>query len=115
MSWDVALTYPNDTIARVSPHYEGTTILLGGNDQAEMSVTYNYGRCWRVHGWGNLADEFNGKTARDTIPELRRMIAVLGTETDPDYWAATDGNAGAALAVMLCWAEEHPDAAWSVR
>jgi len=87
---------------------------LGGNPSAELNVTYNYGRCWRQHGWGNLADELDGKTVETTIPELRRMVDMLGTDRTDDYWAATDGNAGYALSILLSWAEQHPDATWRV-
>ena len=52
--------------------------------------------------------------AADAIPLLENAVARLGTLRDEDYWQPTDGNAGAALAVLLGWARLHPDAVFHV-
>jgi len=41
---------------------------------------------------------------------LQKAISLLGTERDPDYWKATEGNAGYALSILLGWARLHPTA-----
>lgn len=119
MSWDVTLG--NERTAEgwlipveVERHEEGGTYMIGGNDQAELNVTYNYGRVYRRITGGNLRDMLDGKVAGETIPLLERCVAELGTERSADYWEAADGNAGAALAILLGWARQHPDAVWWV-
>ena len=37
-------------------------------------------------------------TVEQCLPVVQQAADCLGTETDPDYWAGTAGNAGKALA-----------------
>lgn len=106
MSWDVYLERDGETV-EVPSHTEGGTIAIGGDDRAELNVTYNYSEHYPFRS-------LDGATARDTIGILRDAVATLGTERDSDYWASTPGNAGHALSVLLRWAEAHPDAVWRV-
>lgn len=111
MSWDVALVGDNGVV-RVAAHEEGGTYVLGGNDRAELNVTYNYGPVYRRVLGHNLIDWLDGERAGDTIDTLKRVVVELGVEPDDDYWAATDGNAGRAAEILRRWAEQHPDAKW---
>lgn len=113
MSWWVYLEHDGKPVS-VENHSEGGTYAVGGISDAELNITYNYGRCWRAHGWGNLSEQFDGKTGRESIPELRRMVELLGTDQHQDYWEPNDGNAGHALSILLRWAEQYPDAVWRV-
>ena len=114
MSYDVYLM-KDEGIARVVPHQEGATIVVGGDDSAELNVTYNYGKFYYDH-----LDKQHGlkwlhkKKAQDTIERLEAAVKELGTERDGDYWAATAGNAGHALFILLSWAKQHPDAIFDV-
>jgi uncharacterized protein with von Willebrand factor type A (vWA) domain len=119
VSWDVALCDADDLAVEVADHTEGGIIMLGGNPRAEMSVTYNYGQLFR-EAWPEplsqrscLVVMLDGRTAAETIPHLEAAVRQLGTVQDSDYWAATPGNAGHALSVLLAWARQHPAATWS--
>ena len=114
MSYDVSLQYSDDTVAQVTPHYEGGTICLGGEAFATMSVTYNYAKHFaEVIGEFGIRN-LDGMKAIDTIPILKLGVQKLGTERDEDYWKTTPGNAGYALSVMLSWAQQCPNAVWHI-
>ena len=102
-------------VACVPCHQEGGTFVPGGTERAELNVTYNYSSLYRKH---LNEDEglrwLDGKAARDTLSALEKAVAVLGVVRDADYWKATPGNAGHALAVLLAWGRLHPDAVWRV-
>ncbi len=96
---------------------DGGTYCVGGTDECHLNVTYNYGRCYAEvfpdEGLSNgRISWLYGRTAVATIETLKRGVAMLGTERDADYWKATEGNAGAALARLLTFAEQHPDGVW---
>ena len=107
MSYDISLCDDAGRPVRVAPFEDGGTYVLGGSDEAELNVTYNYAG---LFGFRDL----HARRASDTIPELREAVQRLGTERDADYWKPTLGNAGAACARLLVWAEQHPHASWSV-
>lgn len=113
MSYDVSLV-ENDKNVRVSPHTEGGTYVVGGSPEAQISITYNYAPffCKALHEEGLCF--LSGKKARDVTELLRKAIASLGVEQDPDYWASTPGNAGHALLILLDWALQYPDAVFEV-
>lgn len=108
MSYDVYL----ENAGPVESFEEGGTYALGGTDQPELNVTYNYSEVYRLLDFG-LRD-LDGKRADDTLPTLQRIVDKLGTKTYPDYWAPTPGNAGKALARLLSWAKQYPDGIWRV-
>ena len=117
MSWNVELYDPaTSNIVSVPPHKEGDIIdALGGTPMANMSVTWNY----RPFYYESLDPTegfrwLNGKTAADTVTRLENAIAKLGTLCHSNYWAATPGNAGHTIAVLLGWAKQHPTAMWKV-
>lgn len=114
MSWWVYLNDGYGETVPVENHAEGGTYALGGVPRAELNVTYNYGRCYREAVGHNLMDFLQDKEAGETLDTLRAVVEKLGTEQTPDYWEPTPGNAGHAAAVLLKWAEQHPDAMWDV-
>ena len=94
---------------------------LHGSEEATLSITYNYGLLFSDAMGDATPDEPNvlrrllhGKRAGDTIPMLKRAIALLGRVRADDYWAATGGNAGAALFRLLDWAQEYQEGIWRV-
>ena len=103
-------------------HFEdGGTYVLGGQTNAELNITYNYGGLFRTALRDSDPDKsnvlgrlFHGKKAGDTIEMLRIAVEELGTETSNDYWEPTPGNAGKALSYLLAWAEQYPDCVWAV-
>ncbi len=108
MSYWVSLKHAGtEFFVTVPPHSEGGTHVLGGTDEAELNVTYNYSTHWRVK-------DIDGMKADDTIPILEEQVALLGTARDEDYWAATKGNVGYMCSILLAWAKQHPDAVWEV-
>lgn len=112
MSYWVSLTYPDGNELAVNSHEEGGTYVAGGSDSAELNVTYNYSKIYHEHGFS--LKNLNGLTARETTDRLQSLVLALGVDQDDDYWAATPGNAGHALSVLLGWGLEHPDGIWRV-
>lgn len=115
MSWWVYLNDP--VIGRIvdlpERHEEGGTFALGGTTEACVNITYNYGRVWRVHDFE--LESLEGKSGEQTLGELERVIAALGSvEPSEDYWAPTPGNAGRALFVLARWARDRPDGIWHI-
>ena len=113
MSYDLGLYYDGEP-AKVETHSEGGTYVLGGTDEAQLNITYNYSKFYyevldRKAGLRWLY----GKTGRQTAGRLEHAVELLGTERDADYWKATEGNAGYALSILLAWAKAHPDAVWN--
>lgn len=105
---------------QVRLHIEGGTYTMGGTNDAEMSVTYNYGKHFReawpepLDGPGALDMMLNGRRAGEVVPLLAHAIMQLGTTRSDNYWDATPGNAGHALKVFLDWALDWPNAVFSV-
>ncbi len=114
VSYDVKLVDPETGKAViVDRHTEGGTYAIGGVDEAELNITYNYSE----HFHEALEPEkglrwLYGKTGRETVERLRDAVIALGTVRDPDYWKSTPGNAGFALSILLRWAGMYPDAVW---
>ena len=108
MGWDIALVDPaTEEPARVVRHQEGSVVLAGGDDRAELKVTYNY----RLHYNFRWLD---GHTGAVTVISLWRAVKRLGTERAENYWEPTEGNAGWAAYVLLQWAIAHPLCRWRV-
>ena len=83
-------------------------MLLAVQKSCIFNITYNYARNYAKHNFSikHLID----KTALEAIPELERVIALLGDDVDADYWKPTDGNAKRALISLLTMAKMRPDA-----
>lgn len=111
MSYWVRLESDGTTV-KVLSHAEGGTFSLGGTDEAELNVTYNYGDIYADYGF-SLRD-LDGKRARDVAPIMAAIVLNCGTQRHRDYWAATAGNAGHALAILYAWAMANPDAIFRV-
>lgn len=107
MSWWITLENENGAAVQVANHSEGGTYAIGGTTDAELNVTYNYAPHF---GFRSL----DGRTGEETIPELEVAVQKLGTERSGDYWESTAGNTGHAIAILLAWAKEHPQAKWRV-
>lgn len=114
MSWWVSLERDGKPVS-VPRFVDGGTFKVAGSDTAELNITYNYG-----DHYGKHLDEqhglrwIDGRQASECVQRLQQAVRALGTETDPDYWKATPGNAGYALALLLWWAVLHPDAVFRV-
>ncbi len=106
MSYWVYLEKDGETVG-VNKHADGGTFVLGGTNEAELNVTYNYSKHYSVN-------DINGKKAKDTVKELQEKVNEFGTERDNDYWASTKGNVGYALNILLGWAKQHPEAVWRI-
>jgi hypothetical protein len=125
VSYWVYLKQNGDTVTVDHHEGDGGTYVVGGTDEAELNVTYNYARCFRIawehagasfdgRGDGTLGEMIGEKRAADVLPALKSAVAFLGTDTFTDYWAPTLGNAGHALSILAGWAEQHPDAVFEV-
>lgn len=115
MSFWVGLDSVDGSPLSVEPFEYGGTRVFGGSSDPDLNVTYNYSPFYYKY----LDSEsglrwLDGKVAGDTIDRLESAVRVLGVERDSDYWAATPGNAGMSLSVLLFWARQHPRAVWRV-
>lgn len=116
MSYDIYLNDPATgetlTLAALAD-IRGGTYAHGGTLRAWLNVTYNYSRHFAdVLGPEGIRSLY-GRTAGETIPILQAAADQLSGEPDPDYWAATAGNAKAALLQLVQLAQlVPPDAVW---
>lgn len=110
MSYDIAFKAGGSVVKFPRPHDRaGGTYQVGGTTKAWLNITYNYYDFYRKEFGREGIRTLYGLTAKEARPILKRAIDALGTEKDEDYWAATAGNAGAALADLLWLAEQVPD------
>ena len=82
--------------------------------EAWLNITWNYGTLFHEH----LDKEqgirwIYGQKAKDTLSRLKAAVEVLGTDRAPDYWEASAGNAGAALANLIAIGEQAPEGIWA--
>lgn len=114
MSYDIYLVDPEtkETIYFDEPHdLKGGTYAIGGTTEAWLNITYNYFKFFRQYVDPEKGIRaLYGKPAKDCIPILLNAIDQLGTHRDEDYWAATPGNAGAALENLLMLCRLAPEA-----
>jgi len=113
MSWWVYLSKDGRAVD-VPQHQEGGTYQVGGCEGATLNITYNYSAHYRAAMGGDGLADLNGMIASEAIPILERAVQELGVVRNADYWAATAGNAGSALNVLLGWARLYPDATFVV-
>ena len=115
MSYDIELVDPitKEILQLDSPHHmRGGTYAIGGTTNAELNITYNYGQhYYEVFGEKGIRTIY-GISGADSIPILEKAISQLGDDVVKDYWAATEGNAKAALFQLLALAKMRPDGIW---
>lgn len=108
MGYSISLVDNKENVLSLThPHQEGSVLILGGSNFAEMSVTYNYSRLFKFR-------ELDGITALESIPILEEKVREFGTNRAEDYWEPTRGNVGYICNVLLGWAKEHPKGIWYV-
>ena len=116
MSYDIDLNDPKtgEPCKLDVPHQmKGGTYQVGGCPEASLNITYNYAPIY-TECFGEKGIRFlYGKNAADTIPILEEAIDALGDDVNPDYWAATEGNAKAALRQLVALAKMRPDGVWA--
>jgi len=111
MSYDIKLVDENGRPVEVSSHQEGGIIAPGGNTVAEINITYNYS--WFFYQLLDPEEGIRwlyGKRYMHVKQRMEVVIKSLGFLQHSDYWAATPGNVGHVLSVLLGWAEENPEA-----
>ena len=108
MSYDVSLI----GAGKVERIQEGGTQVVGGTDEPELNITYNYAEVYSLFDF-NIND-LNGRRAALFIEKMEQIVAKCGTKRFENYWAPTPGNAGFALSILLGWAKQYPDATWEV-
>lgn len=93
---------------------EGGTQVIGGTENPDLNVTYNYSEVFGIFfGWS--VKDLHGKKASETLTQLEMMAAKLPNRPyQADYWAPTPGNAGAVVHRLLAWARQYPDGVWRV-
>lgn len=112
MSYDIYLLDPvtKETIEFDNIHdIKGGTYKMGGNTEAWLNITYNYGKhYYRVFGEGGIRTIY-GMTGAESIPLLKNAISQLGDDVSDDYWEGTEGNAKKSLYGLLAFAQLRPD------
>lgn len=117
MSYDIELKHPvthETLVCEVAHHITGGTYAVGGTQEMWLNITYNYGRFYRrddVFGEKGIRTIY-GMTGAESIPVLKKAMAALKDDVSNDYWEATEGNAKAALAGLLAFAQMRPDGVW---
>ena len=111
MGYDIQLIGTDGEPVQVKRHSEGGTFVLGGTTSADINITYNYA----AYFYDTIdADEgirfLYGKTAEMCIPRLHSAVRELGTVRSDNYWAATPGNVGHIIEILLRWAKDNPSA-----
>ncbi len=113
MSYWIYLRNKDGENVTVDAHAEGGTHVMGGTDEAELNVTYNYGVHIHKYLKGGLK-YLHKKKGKSVIKKLEKAVKELGTERSDNYWDSTEGNAGYALNILLGWAKQHPEAKFEV-
>ena len=117
MSWDVSITDPETELYLKVNHFtEGGTYVLGGSDEANLNITWNYCQYYyRVLEIEGGLRGLNNQTVEYALPILKQGIEQLGTDESSDYWEPTEGNARKALVILANWCaqaivDNKPDA-----
>lgn len=79
MGYDIELIEDGEPVC-VEPHSVGSILVVGGNDRAEMTITYNYSDQFKALDEAERLDWLNGKSGAETIERLERAVVTLGTE-----------------------------------
>ncbi len=95
---------------------QGGTCAVGGTTELWLNVTYNYGEIFRkVLGEKGIRSIY-GLGAVESLPILFEAVNKLEGKRQGDYWAATEGNAKAALLDLMSLVQlairEDFDAVW---
>ena len=94
-------------------HIKGGIFILGGTDEASISITYNYSPYFYQYIDKEKGIRYlYGRKVKDTVPLLESIIKQMEESDDRDYWTATEGNARKALENLLLLAELFPDGYW---
>ena len=128
MGYDIELVLKGKVV-EVDRHQEGANYCIHGKTEASLNITYNYSFFY----YHFLDKEegirwLYGKTAKECIERLEKAVEILGVVeyrqlkpgenifSDDEnnyiyhYWAATPGNAGYALSILLKWVKANPEA-----
>lgn len=111
MSYDIYFKDPvsRETIELDVPHFmRGGTFPIEGTKELYFNITFNYDSNYKKHDFRIL--DLNDKIAASMIPELKRVIGLLGDQISDNYWKPIDGNAKQALITLLTMAQMRPDA-----
>lgn len=114
MSYDVMLERDGRAVM-VPKHTFGGAYHKDGTTLADTTVTYNFSS-WFYKTLCSVAGLrcLDGRKAASCTAALRKAVRVLRNRPSKDPWKPTKGNAGAALAMLLAWADEHPEATFRV-
>lgn len=127
MSWDIYLVQQSQTdhprSEQESPAYKLVTVQPWGvenvagwsHDHAEINVTWNYSDYFIMALGTDLREALHGKSAAAVLSILSTGVERLGgTATQIHMSRQSPERAGAVLALLLSWAEQHPHATFYV-
>ena len=108
MSYDIELVDEKDNKFELPyPIEAGGTYQVGGTQETELNVTYNYCKHFNFR-------DLENKKAKDTIKDFEEAIKKLKDDVNPDYWAPTEGNAKTAIKILYGFAKLYPEGTWKV-
>jgi len=121
MSWSVFIKNDEgETLYSVNHIQYGGTQVVGGTNECDLNITYNYSKLFRevfpLDNDGNTTGLvwLEYKTGKESEQILAKAVERLGVRRDDDYWEATMGNAGFSLQILLSWAREFPNGRFSI-
>lgn len=113
---ELNITYNYGALVRLAAKAVGYDLITGMAKREDnesvfslLLLTYDFSE--------DAVNALPGKTGEDTKDILRAMYEALGGgrySRHEDYWAPTPGNVAHALDILATWAEQHPNATWSV-
>lgn len=116
MSYDIRLEDPDTgevAKATTTLPFHGGVYPVGGTDNLEFNITYNYAEILYTHLDEDLGIRWlYGKTGAEAMPRILEVISNLKSDKSDDYWEATEGNVRQALSAVLWMSIEAPNAIW---
>lgn len=117
MSYDVSLHDPDTGELLTSEMETDISAVIPMPDALLLNITYRYSQIYKrpiIFGKKGL-HILEGMTGRDSIPLLKRAIAMMGNDALMDYWKPTEGNAKRQLYNLLAFAKLCPEGVWKIR
>lgn len=112
MSYDMRFKKRNGHTTKLKEKHNiaGGTYALGGTDEAEFNITYNYSKWFYKHIDKDLGLRFlNNKTVKEVKVILEKAISEMSGDPSTNYWDATEGNAKRSLEKLLALANMCDD------
>lgn len=93
----------------------GNTYNITGSNEMSIHITSNYYPGFNmVFGSDRGLNVIHNMSAKESTEKLYQAIGKLDTDTDENYYKATQGNVREALVILLAFALLCPTGVWKV-